>query len=325
MDYIPVYEGEDSDDGSVKLSPGKIQRTGVRSEPAALRVIRTTVRAPGTIQLDERRVSVIALRSESFVEKVANVTTGSACRQGPAADGDLQPGDLVGRGRIHLRPSMPKPPAATGLWQGRAAAADEPRRAGSGHRRTSRRPATVPLADRLDRAARRHRARTQRHRRHAGAARRRAVPDRRSLGGLGDGRCRRTRSRARGSRASRSIVQARAAFRAGRSPERSRDLSAAQHGDPHRARPHRTAQPGHCCCHDMYVDAEIDTGSAEPVLAVPESAVLDSGSAADRDGRQGRRPLRAARGQARPPRRRLCRNPRRRWPKASRSSPPPIS
>ena len=29
MDYIPVYEGEDSDDGSVKLSPGKIQRTGV--------------------------------------------------------------------------------------------------------------------------------------------------------------------------------------------------------------------------------------------------------------------------------------------------------
>ena len=28
----------------------------------------------------------------------------------------------------------------------------------------------------------------------------------------------------------------------------------------------------------MYVDAEIDTGSAEAVLAVPESAVMDSGS-----------------------------------------------
>jgi membrane fusion protein, copper/silver efflux system len=77
MDYIPVYEGEDSDDGSVKLSPGKIQRTGVKSEPAAKRVIRTTIRAPGTIQLDERRVSVISMRSESFVLKVANVTTGS--------------------------------------------------------------------------------------------------------------------------------------------------------------------------------------------------------------------------------------------------------
>jgi Cu(I)/Ag(I) efflux system membrane fusion protein len=77
MDYIAVYEGEDSDDGSVKLTPGKIQRTGVKSEPAAARVIRTVIRAPGTIQLDERRVSVIAMRSEGFVLKVADVTTGS--------------------------------------------------------------------------------------------------------------------------------------------------------------------------------------------------------------------------------------------------------
>src|SRR4051794_21151337 len=77
MDYIPVFEDDDADDGSVKLSPGRIQRTGVKSERAARRVIRTTVRAPGTIQLDERRVSVISMRSESFVLKVANVTTGS--------------------------------------------------------------------------------------------------------------------------------------------------------------------------------------------------------------------------------------------------------
>ena len=28
----------------------------------------------------------------------------------------------------------------------------------------------------------------------------------------------------------------------------------------------------------MYVDAEIDTGSPDPVLAVPDSAVLDTGS-----------------------------------------------
>ncbi|ABD05812.1 Secretion protein HlyD [Rhodopseudomonas palustris HaA2] len=77
MDYIPVYEVDGSDDGSVKLSPGKIQRTGVKSEAAGRRVIRTTIRAPGVIQLDERRVSVIAMRSESFVQKIADVTTGS--------------------------------------------------------------------------------------------------------------------------------------------------------------------------------------------------------------------------------------------------------
>ena len=33
-----------------------------------------------------------------------------------------------------------------------------------------------------------------------------------------------------------------------------------------------------CCGPQMYVDAEIETGSPGPVLAVPESAVLDSGS-----------------------------------------------
>ncbi len=82
MNYIPVYEGEDSDDGSVKLSPGKIQRTGVKSEPSAARVIRTLIRAPGTIQLDERRISVISMRAESWVQKVANVTTGTRVSKG---------------------------------------------------------------------------------------------------------------------------------------------------------------------------------------------------------------------------------------------------
>jgi Cu(I)/Ag(I) efflux system membrane fusion protein len=77
MDYIPVYEGEDSDDGSVKLSPGKIQRTGVKSEPAASRIIRAMIHAPGVIQLDERRISVIAMRSESYIQKVENVTVGT--------------------------------------------------------------------------------------------------------------------------------------------------------------------------------------------------------------------------------------------------------
>lgn len=82
MDYIPVYEGEDSYDGSVKLSPGKVQRTGVKSEPSVRRVIRTLIRAPGTIQLDERRISVISMRAESWVQKVANVTTGARVSKG---------------------------------------------------------------------------------------------------------------------------------------------------------------------------------------------------------------------------------------------------
>ncbi|MCA6109431.1 efflux RND transporter periplasmic adaptor subunit [Bradyrhizobium cenepequi] len=82
MDYIPVYEGEDSDDGSIRLSPGRIQRTGVKSEPVMLHIVSTLVRAPGTIQFDERRVSVIAMRAESYVQKVADVTTGSRVAKG---------------------------------------------------------------------------------------------------------------------------------------------------------------------------------------------------------------------------------------------------
>ncbi len=82
MDYIPVYEGEDTDDGSIKLSPGKIQRTGVKSEPAAQRIVRTLIRAPGTIQLDERRTSIVSFRFEGFVESVENVTTGDHVHKG---------------------------------------------------------------------------------------------------------------------------------------------------------------------------------------------------------------------------------------------------
>jgi Cu(I)/Ag(I) efflux system membrane fusion protein len=38
------------------------------------------------------------------------------------------------------------------------------------------------------------------------------------------------------------------------------------------------ANPDAALLPEMYVDAEIDTGSAQPVLAVPESSILDTGS-----------------------------------------------
>ena len=82
MDYIAVYEGEDSDDGLVKVSPGKLQRTGVRSEPVAMRSFTTAIRAPGTIQVDERRQSVMSLRFEGWIDKVEDVTTGSVIKKG---------------------------------------------------------------------------------------------------------------------------------------------------------------------------------------------------------------------------------------------------
>jgi Cu(I)/Ag(I) efflux system membrane fusion protein len=83
MDYVPVYEAEEDEaDGSVKVPLGKVQKSGVRSEPVGRRVISRSVRAPGTVQLDERGVGVIALRFEAFVERVGNVTTGDRVRKG---------------------------------------------------------------------------------------------------------------------------------------------------------------------------------------------------------------------------------------------------
>ncbi len=82
MDYLPVYEGEQDDDSSVKVSAGKLQKAGVRTEVAERRTLSTVVRAPGTVQEDERRKSVVALRFEGFIDTVENVTTGTHVHKG---------------------------------------------------------------------------------------------------------------------------------------------------------------------------------------------------------------------------------------------------
>jgi membrane fusion protein, copper/silver efflux system len=82
MDYLPVYEGEQDDDSSVKVSAGKLQKIGVQTEVAERRTLNTMVRAPGTVQEDERRKSVVALRFEGFIDTVENVTTGTHVHKG---------------------------------------------------------------------------------------------------------------------------------------------------------------------------------------------------------------------------------------------------
>ena len=82
MDYLPVYEGEQDDDSSVKVSAGKLQKAGVRTETAERRTLNTIVRAPGTVEEDERRRSVVSLRFEGFIDSVDNVTTGTHVHKG---------------------------------------------------------------------------------------------------------------------------------------------------------------------------------------------------------------------------------------------------
>ncbi|RWO05794.1 MAG: efflux RND transporter periplasmic adaptor subunit [Mesorhizobium sp.] len=109
MDYIPVYKGEADDGLTVKVSAGRLQRTGVKTALATRGAIKRPVRVPGTVTLDERRVSVVSTRTEAFLEEVADVTTGTAIEKGQplvrfyakeiAAAGALYAADLKGGAR----------------------------------------------------------------------------------------------------------------------------------------------------------------------------------------------------------------------------------
>src|SRR6266581_1988565 len=83
MDYIAVYEGEEQDDGkTVKVSLDKIQRSGVRTEMAQTRIIMRPVRAVGTVEHDETRLTVVAMRSEGFIEGLFVNRTGQHVHTG---------------------------------------------------------------------------------------------------------------------------------------------------------------------------------------------------------------------------------------------------
>ena len=86
MDYTPVYEGEEpaSDGSVVKISVEKVQKLGVRTEAAALRELIRTVRAVSTVQADERRLHTVAPRFEGWIERLYVNTTGQAVTKGDA-------------------------------------------------------------------------------------------------------------------------------------------------------------------------------------------------------------------------------------------------
>lgn len=84
MAYIPVYEGAAPNETTVIVSAGKIQRSGVKTALATFATINHRLRVPGVVEHDERKISVVSLRTEAFVEDVANVTTGAPILAGQA-------------------------------------------------------------------------------------------------------------------------------------------------------------------------------------------------------------------------------------------------
>jgi Cu(I)/Ag(I) efflux system membrane fusion protein len=85
MDYIPVYADAGSDvPGTVKISPERIQMLGVRTEAASSRNMAHTVRAVGTVAADERRIGVVNPKFEGWIEQLHVSTTGQTVRRGEA-------------------------------------------------------------------------------------------------------------------------------------------------------------------------------------------------------------------------------------------------
>jgi Cu(I)/Ag(I) efflux system membrane fusion protein len=86
MDYIAVYEGEQPAQslppGTVKISSDKVQILGVRTEAAQRRELKHTVHAVGTIQPNERLTYKVAPRFEGWIERLHVNSTGQPVARG---------------------------------------------------------------------------------------------------------------------------------------------------------------------------------------------------------------------------------------------------
>jgi Cu(I)/Ag(I) efflux system membrane fusion protein len=82
MDYIPVYEGEQEDAGTVKVSLDKVQRIGVKTEKVEARPIVHQVRAVGRVEHDESLLTIVALRADGFIEDLFVNKTGQHVHKG---------------------------------------------------------------------------------------------------------------------------------------------------------------------------------------------------------------------------------------------------
>ena len=86
MDYIAVYEGEESTDAAsgnqIRISAEKVQKLGVRTEAARTRKLDQALRAAGRIEPDERRLYTIAPKFEGYVERLHVNATGQPVSKG---------------------------------------------------------------------------------------------------------------------------------------------------------------------------------------------------------------------------------------------------
>jgi len=101
MDYLPVYEGEDTGGNAIKINADRIQALGVRTERVARRTLEREVRAVGTIEVDERGQYTVSPKFEGWIEKLYVNTTGQPVARGQALAEVYSP-ELVSAQREYL-------------------------------------------------------------------------------------------------------------------------------------------------------------------------------------------------------------------------------
>ena len=86
MDYLPVYsdEGTQGDPpGTVRITSGRLQTLGVRTEAAEMRVMAgRAIHMTGIVQFDERRLATVTTKVAGWIEHLAVAATGDPVRRG---------------------------------------------------------------------------------------------------------------------------------------------------------------------------------------------------------------------------------------------------
>jgi len=82
MDYTPVYADEDVANNQVKISADKVQKLGVITEQVLSRNMINTVRAVGQFQFNEQRLSTVTTKFEGYIEKLYVNATGQPVKRG---------------------------------------------------------------------------------------------------------------------------------------------------------------------------------------------------------------------------------------------------
>lgn len=82
MEYIAVFEGEDESGSGLKISAEKIQKMGVKAEPAKRQVLDRTVRASGRVEIDESRTYTVTAKFEGYIERLHVNTSGQPVGRG---------------------------------------------------------------------------------------------------------------------------------------------------------------------------------------------------------------------------------------------------